>query len=739
MNLFEKTSSRPGAVAAIPAAPAFELWGESADSSLARRLDLRILWSVVRRNPIWIVSVACLVAVLCVIVAKLIFNQYLATATVLFDPRKAEVTGTQQVLPDIGPDSIAIESLVQVTKSDAFLSKLVEREGLASDPEFIGSAASLADQKAAALEKLRDRLAIARRGATYVVDVSIKTSDAQKSASIANAAANIMVDSESDLRAGSNQRAVDFITGKLTQLRERVSEEDSAIAKMKSDLKITDAGQGDILQERRVIELNQQYVLASAHTQATHAIVDQLREANLADAVLPPAIQSSVLNSLRQDYARLTREAADRQTILGARHPEVIAANAQLSDIRRQIAAEKDRLIASARADYLEARKREALLADALHKAQADSGSTDQQAAQLRDLERTEKSDQAVYEQLLNRQKELSEEKGLTSGDVRIVSPALTPTRTTMPKLSLVLAASGLIGLFAGIASAFARDAMQRPAMTPAPGPGAPGVEVSATLPVFSPAPPLDGRLAKGEAARLFAQLCSSARLQDAGQGGVVFVTSTRDREGKSTVAGNVAASLADGGSKVLLVQLADREDGRARPRPGLIEVAAQECSLEDAVLSYGEDTPSILPLGDARGVGIEALPSGAPLRRLIHRCRRRYDTLVIDGPSMLETPSAHALADVADVVLMVAAHGHANAPSVTQAMEGLDLAKTSLVYNKADIPKNAPAAPGSKPQPPALKDAEPVARERHASAFASPAGSTRRMRLRRGASGTAD
>jgi len=60
------------------------------------------------------VSVACVVAVLCVIVAKLIFDQYLATATILFDPRKAEVTGTQEVLPDIGPDSIAIESLVQV-------------------------------------------------------------------------------------------------------------------------------------------------------------------------------------------------------------------------------------------------------------------------------------------------------------------------------------------------------------------------------------------------------------------------------------------------------------------------------------------------------------------------------------------------------------------------------------------------------------------------------------------------
>ncbi|WP_158815567.1 GumC family protein [Methylocapsa sp. S129] len=739
MNLFEKTPTRPGAVSAIPAAPAFDLWGESADAPQARRLDLRVLLSVVRRNPIWIVSVACVVALLCVIAIKLIFNQYSATATILFDPRKAEVTGTQEVLPDIGPDSIAIESLVQVAKSDAFLTTLVEREGLSNDPEFIGSAATPADQKAAALEKLKDRLAIARRGATYVVDVSIKTSDAQKSARIANAAANMVVDSESDLRAGSNQRAVDFITGKLTQLRERVSAEDAQISKLKTDLKITDAGQGDVLQERRIIELNQQYVLASAHSEATRAVVDQLREANLADAVLPPAIQSLVLNSLRQDYARLTREAADRQTVLGARHPEVIAANAQLSDIRRQIAAEKDRLIASAKADYLEARKRESLLADALHKAQADSGSTDQQAVQLRDLERTEKSDQAVYEQLLNRQKELSEIRGLTSGDVRIVSPALTPTRTTMPKLPLVLGASGLIGLFAGLASALLREAMQRPSTTPAQIQRLLGVEVSATLPVFSPAPPLDGRLAKGEAARLFAQLCSSAGMRDAGRGGTVFVTSARAGEGKSTVAGNVAASLASGGSKVLLMQLADREAGQPRRRPGLIDVAAEQCPLEDAVLWYDEDAPSILPLGGAGGAEIDALLSGAPLRRVIHRCRRRYDTLVIDGPSILEAPAARALAGLADAILMVAAWDKADAALLANAMEGFDLRKTSLVFNKAGLKGDAPAAPNPPFDPPVLKDAERVARERHASAFANPAGSTRRTSRRRGAFGRAD
>ena len=68
--------------------------------------------------------------IVCAIAVKLLFNQYFATATVLFDPRNAKVTGAQEVLPEIGPDSIAIESLVQVAKSDGFLSALDRARGI---------------------------------------------------------------------------------------------------------------------------------------------------------------------------------------------------------------------------------------------------------------------------------------------------------------------------------------------------------------------------------------------------------------------------------------------------------------------------------------------------------------------------------------------------------------------------------------------------------------------------------
>ena len=121
----------------------------------------------------------------------------------------------------------------------------------------------------------------------------------------------------------------------------------------------------ELLQDRRVTELNQQLVLAKAHTEETRARVDQLRKASASDAIdSPSAPETTVLSALRQDYAKLTRQAAEKEAVLGARHPDIAVLQAQIADTKKQIAAEQERLIGGAKNDYLEARQREAGLGD---------------------------------------------------------------------------------------------------------------------------------------------------------------------------------------------------------------------------------------------------------------------------------------------------------------------------------------------------------------------------------------
>ncbi|HLJ71093.1 MAG TPA: ATP-binding cassette domain-containing protein, partial [Roseiarcus sp.] len=370
MALSGKSSTRRGSRPSERGA--LDLWDDGPPFRFRGLPDPAAFWLFLKRNARFIAAIAATVAILGAIALWLAFNQYAATALVLVDPRDVKATTTPEVLANVGGDAIAVESMVQVARSDGFLGALVDQQGLANDSEFNRGAATGEARRAAAIDKLKSKLSIGRRGATYVIDVTMKSRDAQKAARIANAAAKMIVDNQAQLRLGSNQRAIDFLGGKLADLRKKVHDEEEAAAALKAGLKITDAGQGVLLQARRVADLNQQLVLAKTHTEEMRARVEQLRKVRgNGDLDLPTTPEMTVLSALRQDYARLSQRATEKEAVLGERHPDVIALRAQIVDSKRQIAAEEARLVGAAKNDYAEARQREAALADALAKAHA--------------------------------------------------------------------------------------------------------------------------------------------------------------------------------------------------------------------------------------------------------------------------------------------------------------------------------------------------------------------------------
>jgi succinoglycan biosynthesis transport protein ExoP len=674
-----------------------ELWDERPGAILREFLDPMTIWLFLKRNVVFSAVVAIAVAALFTLAFWLLFNQYSATALVIVDPRDARVTSTPEVLGNIGPDSIAIESLVQIAKAESFLGALADQEELTKDPEFSRGEDTPEARRDAVIEKLKSKLSVSRRGATYVIDVTAKTKSAAKSAHLANAAAKMIVDNQAQLRIGSNQRAIDFLASKLSEMRDKANSEEAAVADLKAELKITDAGQGELLQERRVTELNQQFVLAKSHTEEMRARVDQLRKASANDANdLSSAPETTVLSALRQDYAKLTRQAAEKETVLGARHPDIAVLRAQIADTKKQIAAEQERVVAAGKNDYLEARQREAALGEELRKAQTESGSSDQNLVKLQQAERDAKADRDVYDQILTRQKELIASVGLSPFDIRLASPASPPMRPTGPGRPILLAAAILFGLLAGLGAAVVREAMRGFRPTPAQTERAIGAEIAGPIPLLPQPPPRDGRRINEEDARWFADLCATAPLKRAAQNGFLLVTSPREAEGKSVIAGNIAAHWARDGLDVLLVQLGGPTDEMARRRTGLVDVLAGEALLQDAIRRRERGHANILPLGvtlESKKIADALETSTAQLRALLRRCQRRFDMVVVDAPSVAKSSLPRRLAAKTDV-LIVTEWNATDANLVADAVEQFHPESTSVVLNKVDMDRYAKSKP---------------------------------------------
>lgn len=641
------------------------------------------------RNIRRIIATGLPIAALAFGLSVFFLREYSATAVVMIDPRAARVTEKAGVLANIGADLNAIESIVQVAKSDGFVGAAVDQLELTHNPVFAGKGATEELLRQSTIKKLASRLSVARRGTTYVIDVTVKSPSAAESARVANGVAQRILDDQATLRSGLSATTAREIEKRLTELRVRVNDAERAVADFKTKIRITDAGQGNTLLERRLAELNQQLVLAAARTAEARARYELLRKAGAnAGESLPQEIQSSVLTALRAEFARLYRQSADQATVLGPRHPDVSSLNAQIANMRRQISSEVSRMISGSKSGFLEAEARESELRRQLEATQAESGELGPQMVKLTALEREAKAERAVFEELLSRQRELAQINGLEPSDVRIVSLAEPPASPSPGKIVLMLVSLG-IGLSIGLASAAFREWRLPTLRTGAQAERLGGVEALAYLPVAST--PSKDDPADAEAPDLtpwLPEICRGLASPSASKEGMVILVSSSLRgEGRSTVAINLAAFLSRGGYRVLLIE-ADHADEMKKPARGLLDILAAKENLKSVLTPQSAYGYTLLPYGGPRAAertDIGALMSGATLRALLKVARRWFDVVVIDGPPALEGPHAPFLAAQADRLLFIVEWNKTHRDDAAMALDRLDVAPAGVIFNKTD------------------------------------------------------
>ena len=668
-----------------------ELWRDGRDDAPA--LTLSDVSRFILRNFVRTMFVALAVGGTLFVASSSLFSKYSATATIIVDPRTVNVTRDAGVLPNIGADAVFIESLVQSTKTPNFLGNVVDRAHLVDDGEFGG--------RDDAIEKLDAQLKIARRGATYVIDATDGNRSPEKSARIADAAAQIIIDEQRDLRADADEAIAREIGQRMAQVSARVDRAEKAAAELKASLKVTDVGQGATLQERRVYELNAQLVAASARASEARARYDQLRRGSAAAiGDLSPTIQSTMLNVLRADYARLTRQAADQATALGSRHPSVAALQAQIVDAKSQIAAELSRVTGATHADFLEAQQKETALQSQLTKAQTESGDLAQEKVKLDQLGREALAERTVYEELLARQRQLAETKNLAPNDIHFVSHAATPT-AIKPGFLFRSGLSLVLGLLCGLTYALARERAFPTLTTPRDVESLTGLKLVGSAPLllaqsrkprqYKSDPWVgDDDLPRPLLAPWVGELCALLSPEVGARGGrVTLIASPLRRAGRSTLAASCASALAASGARVLLIE-ADRETRPQGRRPfGLINVLASGEDFQKAVINNAVSGYGVLPFGDRKpgdNVAAGALMSGVTFHTFIKLCRQRFDAIVIDGPPALESDHGACLARQADLSVVLAEWNKTKPSDLKATLDSLGSDEAVVFFSKVDV-----------------------------------------------------
>jgi polysaccharide biosynthesis transport protein len=172
----------------------------------------------------------------------------------------------------------------------------------------------------------------------------------------------------------------------------------------------------------------------------------------------------------------------------------------------------------------------------------------------------------------------------------------------------------------------------------------------------------------------------------------IVLVTSAQPNEGKSTIAANLAETLALGGARVLLVD-GDMRKGRLHELlglpsgPGLSEVLAGSTRLEQAFQPNCRPNLSFLGRGSSLKNPGDAL-LGPELDRNLALWRDRFDFVIIDTCPVFAAADASTLAPKVDGTLFVVRRGFSRARVVREALELLGQRQAKIlgvVFNRAD------------------------------------------------------
>ena len=161
----------------------------------------------------------------------------------------------------------------------------------------------------------------------------------------------------------------------------------------------------------------------------------------------------------------------------------------------------------------------------------------------------------------------------------------------------------------------------------------------------------------------------------------IIVVTSAEPQDGKTTTAVNLAATFAEQGHRVLLIEADHRRPMLHRVfgvvrSPGLSEVLAGATTLDTAVRGvplapHTMGTLSVLTCGASVPNPSELIGSPA-MRELITLASAQYDYVLLDTPPLSVVTDAAVAGRLADSVLMVARLGETHRQSLQRALEEL-------------------------------------------------------------------
>jgi succinoglycan biosynthesis transport protein ExoP len=697
--------------------------------------DMERRLAAMRRQLRLVITICILSVILGVGYVLTAVPYYTATAVLLLDNRRVRAVQDVYDVTPLGMETLAsaVDSQVEVLKSDSVVFTVIDRLQLLKDPEFtqpatsleslifseIGKLAGLAAGEAEqpvdpelarrrAADELRNNVQARRVPRTLVVEIMYRSADPIKAATIANGFADAYLVDQLNAKYDATRRASDWLQNRLAELKQHALTSDLAVQRFRAQNDLVSSG-GKLVNEQQLGEVNSQLVSARADTARAEARYERIRTIirdRQTDAVVTEAIGNNVIEQLRSKFVNAAKREAELSARLGPNHGSVTNLRGEMHEYERLMFEELSRIAEVYRSELDIARSREKSLSQSLTGLVDATAATNETLVALRELEREAESYKDLYKTFLQRHQETVQQQSFPITEARVIMNALKPLKPSEPRKLRVLALMFVLGGGLGILLGAVRELRDRGFRTGEQVREELGLEFLGMVPYVSAG--RDKKVAAKKAAadgapadapqirRLpgvmryaldnplspFAETLRASKIAvdltlRNRSPKLIGIVSALPGEGKSTIGMNFAALLSHAGYRTLLIDGDLRNPGLTRAvasfaEHGIVEAVLDNKPIADMLVYEPDSTLALLPaVIQGRVPHTSEFLASPGMRSVLQQAvDANFTFVLVDLPPLAPVVDARAMMPLLDGVLLVVEWGKTSRALIRSALQ---------------------------------------------------------------------
>lgn len=543
------------------------------------------------------------------------------------------------------------------------------------------------DRLADYIEELMDVIEIGRLRDTRLVEIRYRHKDRELAKKITDTWGDVFIKNDLETRRASSRDSEEFLKYRISQVTLELRTAEEKLLNYRRNNEVIDFGEKESTVIARLSGLNTALLEAENERKSLEGIYQQAQAAD--PATIPDVQRDEYVRDLNKRLTELKQARSNLIVVYTPEWPEVKKVDQQIAQVEGELRAAQQRIIGGISNRYHAALQREESIRKALNEQKGETLKSNEGAIQAKILQQDVETNRRLLDNLLQSQKELEVNTASLSltNNIRVTHYSAMPRIPVAPHRVQNVLLAFVISLVAGLGLAIFLDYLNNKIESVEDIDRYLALPALGVIPVFSgskgrkllagsqngsreltPASVSSGQViltqveSTSSLAESYRQLRTAVLLSSAEHAPrTILVTSSQPTEGKTTTSVNLAISLAQTGSSVLLVD-ADLRRPRAhkifnlKNTRGSCNYLAGDSDLA-SLIQTALPNLYVLPAGPLPPNPAELLGSQR-MRQMVETLTQNFDYVVIDSPPVASFADGLILSSLVEGVIIVVKAG---------------------------------------------------------------------------------